>query len=161
MFRLGRERVKIFAIDETGITVGGLQAFLFIAYEPFEDRILGLHLAWNPNSISVEMFLHDLIRKYGRHPIWTDGADWYSLACGSMNLKHHVYLHGSWLWEVTERTVQRLKDRTESFDDLFPCRSHGTKCKLIHIWNWISVFWLHHQPEYQLFMRQIKDRISC
>jgi putative transposase len=160
MFRLGRERVKIIAIDETGITIAGSQAFLFIAYEPFEDRILGLHLAWTPNSISVEMFLRDLIRKYGRHPIWTDGADWYSLACESMNLKHHVYMHGSWLWEVTERTVQRLKDRTESFDDLFPCRSHGTKCKLNHIRNWICVFWLHHQPEYQEFVAQIKKRIS-
>ncbi len=35
-----RERVKIFAVNETGITIAGMQAFLFIAYEPFEDRIL-------------------------------------------------------------------------------------------------------------------------
>ena len=74
---MGRERVKIFAIDETGIIVAGRQAFLFVAYEPFEDRILRLHLAWNPNSISVGIFLNDLVRKYGRHPVWTDGADWY------------------------------------------------------------------------------------
>ncbi len=88
--------------------------------------------------------------------VWTDAADWYSLACESMNLKHHIYLHGSWLWEVMERTVQRLKDRTESFDDLFPCRNHGEICKLEHISNWINVFWLHHQPLYQSFIKAIK-----
>ena len=113
--------------------------------------------SWTPNSISVEIFLEDLIKKYGRHPVWTDGADWYSLACESMNLKHHVYEHGTWLWEVTERAVQRLKDRTESFDDLFPCRNHGTKCKFVHIYNWINMFWLHHQPMYQSFIKAIKN----
>ncbi len=156
LFRLGRERVKIFAVDETGATIAGMQAFLCIAYEPFQDRILGLRLAWNPNSLSAELFLKDLVKKYGRHPVWTDGADWYSFACESMNLRHHVYLHGSWLWEVTERAVQRLKDRTESFDDLFPCRSHGEKCRFKHINNWINGFWLHHQPTYKSFIRTIE-----
>ncbi len=159
LFRLGRERVSIFAIDETGITIAGMQAFMFIAYEPFEDRILGLHFSWTANSISVEMFLKDLIKKYGKHAVWTDGADWYSLACESMNMKHHVYMHGSWLWEVTERAVQYLKDRTESFDDLFPCRSIGKKCGFKHIRNWIDVFFLHHQPEYQSFIREIECKL--
>jgi putative transposase len=157
MFRLGRERVSIFAIDETGITIAGMQAFMFIAYEPFEDRILGLHFSWTANSISVEIFLKDLIKKYGKHPVWTDGADWYKLGCESMNLKHHIYLHGSWLWEVMERSVQRLKDRTESFDDLFPCRNNGKKCRFAHINNWINMFWLHHQPMYQSFIKAIKS----
>jgi transposase-like protein len=94
-FRLGRERVKIFAVDETGIVVAGKQAFLFIAYEPFEDRILELDLAWNPSSLSVEMFLRDLVKKYGRHPVWADAGDWCPPAGESMNLKHHLYGHGS------------------------------------------------------------------
>ena len=89
--------------------------------------------------------------------VWSDGAQWYSSACESLELKHHVYMHGSWLWEVMERTVQRLKDRTESFDDLFPCRSHGEKCNFNHIHNWINVFWLHHQPMYQSFIKAIKN----
>ncbi len=63
LFRLGRERVKIFAVDETAITIAGMSAFLFIAYEPFEDRILGLHFAWTANSISVEMFIQDPYQK--------------------------------------------------------------------------------------------------
>jgi transposase-like protein len=80
LFRLGRERVNVFAIDETGIRIGRVEAFLIIAYEPFEERILGLYFTWNPNSISVELFLKDLIRKYGRHQVWTDDAEWYSLS---------------------------------------------------------------------------------
>lgn len=74
-----------------------------------------------------------------------------------MNLKHHVYAHGSWLWEVMERTVQRLKDRTESFYDLFPCRYHGGKCKFDHINNWINVFWLRYQPMYESFIKAVKN----
>lgn len=69
LFRLGRERIKIFAIDETGVNVAGEEAYLFVAYEPFANRILGLYFAWNPNSISVEMFLrgsHEEVRPPSR-----------------------------------------------------------------------------------------------
>ncbi len=69
LFRLGRERVKAFWMDETVIRVGNLDAFLFIAYEPFEDRILGLYFGRNPNSMFVELLLRDLVRKYGRHQV--------------------------------------------------------------------------------------------
>jgi transposase-like protein len=72
MFRSGRERVNIFALDETGITIAGMQAFMFIAYEPFERRILGLHFSWTANSIAVEGFLKALARKYGRDQLWTE-----------------------------------------------------------------------------------------
>lgn len=157
IFRLGRERVKIFAIDETEITIAGAKAYFFLAYEPFEDRILGLYLTWNPNSIVVEMFLKDLKRMYGKHQVWTDGAWYYEMACKSLGWKHHVYRRDSWLWEVTERAIQYLKDRTESFDDLFPCRSHGLKCRLKHVWNWIGVFFLHHQPAYQMYIEAIME----
>jgi hypothetical protein len=58
-----------------------------------------------------------------------------------------------------ERAIQKLKDRTESFDDLFPCRSRGLKCKLKHVWNWVNVFWLNNQPEYKMFMDMVKEAI--
>ena len=157
LFRLGRERITIFAIDETGVKVAGEAAWLFVAYEPFANRILGLHFAWNTSSMHVETFLTDLIRKYGRHPVWTDDASWYKLACESMNLKHHVYMHGSWLWKVMERQMEKLKDRTEAFDDLFPCKSHGMRCKLKHVSNWINLFWLHNQPRYQTVITSLKE----
>ncbi len=159
IFRLGRERVKIFAIDETEITIAGAKAYLFLAYEPFEERILGLYLTWQPNSIVVEMFLKELRKMYGKHPVWTDGAEYYALACQSLGWKHHTYQRGSWLWEATERAIQYLKDRTEAFDDLFPCRSHGLKCSLKHVWNWVNLFFLHHQPTYQLYIEAIMEEM--
>ena len=159
IFRLGRERVKIFAIDETEIIIAGRKAFFFLAYEPFEKRILGLYLTWQPNSIVVEMFLKDLKRMYGRHQVWTDGAWYYALGCQSLGWEHHVYERGSWLWEVMERAIQYLKDRTEAFDDLFPCRSHGVNCRLKHVWNWINVFLLHHQPAYLMYIESIMEEM--
>src|SRR5713226_7779171 len=59
LFRLGRERVKIFAIDETEVRGSIESAFFFVAYEPFANRILGLYFAGNQNSISVGLFLRD------------------------------------------------------------------------------------------------------
>ncbi|MDR4489763.1 MAG: hypothetical protein R2685_02520 [Candidatus Nitrosocosmicus sp.] len=44
---------------------------------------------------------------------------------------------------LIERTIQYIKDRTESFDDdYFPCRKQN--CKLGHIKQWITVFAWHH-----------------
>ena len=159
IFRLGRERVKIFAIDETEIIIAGRKAYFFLAYEPFEKRILGPYLTWQPNSIVVEMFLKDLRKMYGRHQVWTDGAWYYASACNSLGWEHRVYGRGSWLWEVMERAVQYVKDRTEAFDDLFPCRSHGSNCRLKHVWNWINVFFLHHQPMYKMFIDSIMEEM--
>jgi len=159
-FRLhGKGRIKIFAIDDTIIRVGESQAYIFLAYEPFERRILGLHLARSPSEFEVKKFLRDLAKKYGKHQIWTDAAIWYPYACASMKVKHHVYLHGSWLWEVMERAIQRLKDRTESFDDMFPCRSCGEKCRLVHVRNWMNVFFLHQQAEYKSFIEDVKKSL--
>ncbi len=35
-------------------------------------------------------------------------------------------------------TIQYLKDRTECFDDYFPCRKDN--CKLNHVINWLRLF---------------------
>ena len=40
---------------------------------------------------------------------------------------------------IVERTIQHVKDRTESFDDYFPCRKERS-CKLEHISNWFRMF---------------------
>jgi hypothetical protein len=40
--------------------------------------------------------------------------------------------------------MQHLKDRTECFDDYFPCRKEG--CDRAHVWNWLRLFVFHiHQ----------------
>ena len=37
-----------------------------------------------------------------------------------------------------ERSIQYVKDRTDGFDDYFPCRKK--KCKLKHVMNWFRLF---------------------
>jgi len=39
---------------------------------------------------------------------------------------------------IIERTTQYIKDRTESFDDYFPCRKN--KCRLDHVMRWMNLF---------------------
>jgi hypothetical protein len=58
-----------------------------------------------------------LVNMYGRHPLWTDGAQWYSDACRSLGLEHYRYRFGEWLHTVMERSIQFLKDRVERFDN--------------------------------------------
>jgi putative transposase len=49
-------------------------------------------------------------------------------ACKFLKLEHH--LHSSFEKSIIiERTIQYVKDRTECFDDYFPCRKN--KCRLI------------------------------
>ena len=54
-----------------------------------------------------------------------------------LNLKHH--LHSSFERSIIERTIQYIKDRTDCFDDYFPCRKNDN-CKLQHIVNWLNLF---------------------
>ena len=41
--------------------------------------------------------------------------------------------------------MQYIKDRTESFDDYFPCKKN--KCKLHHIKQWLKLFVYKHNKE--------------
>ncbi|MEM4315146.1 MAG: hypothetical protein QXI97_00285 [Nitrososphaerota archaeon] len=66
------------------------------------------------NGVQAELFLESLVMVYGRHPVWTDGAPWYSEACLGLGLEHRRYRLGEWLFQAMERAVQMLKDRTIS-----------------------------------------------
>ena len=82
----------------------------------------------------AEKFISNLIKIYGKHPIVsTDGGTWYPQACEFLKLEHH--LHSSFEKSIIERTMQYVKDRTESFDDYFPCRRKKKICKLKHVRN--------------------------
>ncbi|HEX5185277.1 MAG TPA: hypothetical protein VFV86_00165, partial [Nitrososphaeraceae archaeon] len=61
---------------------------------------------------------------------------WYDEACNVIGLKH--YLHSPFQKSLMERVNQYFKDRTESFDDYYPCRQ--MKCNLFHVYNWIQFF---------------------
>ncbi|MCL4436875.1 MAG: hypothetical protein M1503_12680 [Thaumarchaeota archaeon] len=96
-----------------------------------------------------------MVQRYGRHSVWSDGGAWYPEACVRLGLKHQIYAQGEWLYETMERAVQSVKDRTEAFDDYFPCRKPG--CRQQHIWSWIRAFYLHKQPEYLHTINIVKE----
>ena len=83
-----------------------------------------------------------LRKRFGRKRIFTDGARWYKDkdVCKWLRLKHQVY--STELKNVMERFIQRIKDRTECFDDHFPCRSEI--CNRRHVTNWIKMFILYY-----------------
>ena len=62
-------------------------------------------------------------------------------ACASLGLKHR--LHSPCEKSMVERTIEYLKDRTEIFDDYFPCMGSGL-CNLQHVYKWLILFVFMH-----------------
>jgi hypothetical protein len=52
------------------------------------------------------------------------------------------YGYSNELKNLMERFRQYLKDRTESFDDHFPCR-RKENCDKQYVWNWLKLFMLY------------------
>jgi putative transposase len=91
----------------------------------------------------AERFLSGLIRIYRKHAISTDGGTWYPQACRFLGLEHHI--RSSFEKSIIERTMQYIKDRTENFDDYFPCRLKN--CNLKHAQDWLRLFVDYHNKE--------------
>ncbi len=91
----------------------------------------------------AEQFLKGLVKKYGKHNVSSDGGTWYPQACEFLEVKHH--LHSAYEKSIIERTIQFLKDRTEGFDDYFPCCK--IDCRLQHIINWLNLFVGYYNKE--------------
>jgi len=91
----------------------------------------------------AERFIPSLTNRYGSYPVSTDGGTWYPHAYQFLNIDH--YLHSPLEKSLIERTIQYVKDRTESFDDYFPCKRK--KCKLKHIPYWLNLFAYQHNKE--------------
>ena len=132
--------VTEFIIDETIIKVGSEYIWLWIAIENDNREILQISISKERNMFVAERFIQSLIRKYGEHPVSTDGGTWYPQACRFLKIRHN--LHSAFEKSIIERTIQYIKDRTEYFDDYFPCRK--SKCKLQHIQKWLDLFVSHH-----------------
>lgn len=136
-FRNDRRAVREIFVDETLIMIDGNDYWLWIAYEPNLNSCLMMHLSRERTILVCYQFFKQLRNRYGiRKPIFTDGARWYNYACKWLRLKHHVY--GTDLKNLMERFIQHIKDRTECFDDHFPCRKEN--CDKLHVWNWLKLF---------------------
>jgi putative transposase len=89
----------------------------------------------------AESFLRSLIKLYGRHMVYSDGGTWYPEACNSLRLKH--ILHSPFEKSIIERSMEYVKDRTESFDNYYPCRKK-LDCNLSHVYQWFALFIFLH-----------------
>ncbi|MEW6603687.1 MAG: DDE-type integrase/transposase/recombinase [Thermoproteota archaeon] len=140
MFRTDRRLVRVIFVDETLLQIDGHDYWLWIAYEPALGTCLAMHLSHERTIFVCYRFFRQLQRRYGRKPIFTDGARWYNEACSRwLRLPHRVY--GTELKNLMERFIQNVKDRTECFDDHFPCRK--ADCNKRHVWNWFKLFFLY------------------
>jgi len=70
--------------------VGDGKAWIIVAYEQFHKKLLGIWLK------SEKKDYNELVKRFGRHPVYTDGALYYESACRIIGIKHHVYTFGSW-----------------------------------------------------------------
>jgi putative transposase len=132
-----RTKISQFIIDETLIRVGREVVWLWIAIEPKSKSILDMRISLERSILVAEQFLQELIKKYGKNPVSTDGGGtWYPQACRFLKLRHHT--HSYYERSIIERTIQYIKDRTECFDDYFPCQKDN--CTLEHVRNWFNLF---------------------
>jgi putative transposase len=138
-----RKKVIEYVIDETVIKVGSEFIWLWVAIEPIRKEILGISISIERNTFVAERVISKLIKIHGPHPISTDGGTWYPQACRFLKLPHHI--HSFYQKSIIERTMQYIKDRTESFDDHFPCRKK--KCKLMHVIHRLNLFVNFHNNE--------------
>jgi len=138
-FNIDRAAVQCIFVDETLIKIKGREYWLWIAYEPCLSRCLMMHLSVERTLMVCYLFLKGVRTRYGRKPILTDGALWYVEACNWLRLSHRVYQIEE--KNLMERFIQNIKDRTECFDDYFPCRKD--ECDREHVWNWLKMFILH------------------
>ena len=137
------KRVSESIVDETLLKVGSEYVWLRVAIEFTNRQILALTISKERNMFVAERFILGLVKAYGKHPVSTDGGTRYPQACRFLKLKHHI--HSTLERSLIERTMQYVKDRTESFDDYFPCRLKN--CKLKHVKNWFNLFIDYHNKE--------------
>jgi putative transposase len=141
-----KSRITAFIIDETQIQIGPNEAWLWVAIEPIHSRILGIYISRHRNMLIAESFLRSLVKLYGKHIVYSDGGTWYPEACISLGLKHR--LHSSLGKSIIERAMEYVKDRTENFDDYYPCRKK-LDCDLNHVYHWFTLFiFLHNIKSY-------------
>ena len=65
---------------------------------------------------------------------------------GCSYLGHEHLLHTYFEKSIIERTIECFKDRTETFDDYYPCK-RKIEYDLSHVSNWFGLFGLMHNAD--------------
>jgi transposase-like protein len=139
-FKVDKHSVKEVFVDETLLKINSQVYWLWLAYEPNIKSCLLFHLSRERTIFVCYGFFKQIRKKFGRKLIiYSDDAHWYNEACKWLRFKHIIY--GVNLKNIIERFIQKIKDRTECFDDHFPCKTKT--CKRQHVSNWIKMFILY------------------
>jgi len=138
-----KTKISVFIIDETQIKVGSEFIWLWVAIESETKNIVATSISKERNMFVAERFLYNITKDYGKHPVSTDGGTWYPQVCKFLKLQHHI--HSAYEKSIIERTIQYVKDRTEGFDDYFPCKKKN--CKLPHVKQWLKLFAYYYNKE--------------
>ena len=153
--RREKKRIRSIMIDESMITVKGEVYWLWIAYEPYINKYLLMYISKERTVLICYNFIKRLKRLYGsKYTIYTDGAHYYNQACRWLRIRHVVYDDKD--KNVMERAIQYIKDRTECFDDNFPCKD---KCSKEHVKNWFRGFmtYLNVKIDLSKFIMKLMD----
>jgi len=145
-FYLKRTRVTAFIIGVTMLQIGSDYAWLWVAAEPVHKQILGVYISRHRNMLVAESFPENINQDLCKHIVYSDGGTWYPQACSSLGLGHLLNL--SFEKGFIERTIKYFKDRTENFDDYYPCKSKVYH-HLVHVYNWTSLFVFMHNSDIQ------------
>jgi putative transposase len=62
--------------------------WLWIAIEDDNREILQISISKKRNMFVAERFISNLVKRYGEHPVSTDGGTWYPQACRFLRLRH-------------------------------------------------------------------------
>jgi putative transposase len=141
-----RKEVSEYIVDETVLKTGSENIWLWVATEPENGQFLAQTISKERNMFVAERHLSSIVRDYGKHAVSTDGGTWYPQACKFIKIEHHIHsFFAKKEKSLIERKMQYIEDRTECFDDYFPCRKND--CKLKHVRNWLNLFTDYHNKE--------------
>ena len=138
-----KRRIAEFIVDETIINVGSEYVWLWVAIEPKNKADS------RTNRVPGEKHVccRKVYRRFGQDSWKTCGINRrWNLVSASMQVPKGGPSY-PFIFEksLIERTMQYMKDRTEGFDDYFPCKIK--KCKLKHVMNWLHLFVDYHNGE--------------
>ena len=139
-----KRKVDGFVVDETLLKVGSELVWLWWGgnWGCQQGNSLNKHIQ-GKEHVCGRAFPIPPVRKAWGTPCFDWWRNMVSPACQFLKLKHHI--HSPYEKSIIERTMQYIKDRTESFDDYFPCKKK--KCKLKHVINWLNLFSDFHNKE--------------
>ena len=101
---LKNKSIKEYIIDETAIKAGSELVWIWVVIEPTNKEILSFYISKEQNMFVAERVLSEVINKYGKHQVSSDGGTWYPQACRFLKINHH--LHSSFEKSIIERTMQ-------------------------------------------------------